>query len=195
MARTDEQRKKHADYMRGYTEKNRHKINAQRRERQVNESEERKEHRLKLHRAAVKKYDDAHREQINTRARENNWWYDPEQAVKIRSRYYRKHPARVVLAQRKSMAKKQGLPFELTEEWYYNEFENGCPMTGIQFDDNGSDSPWVAHIDRMVPEKGYTQDNCRLVIACYNLAKKHWIDEDVLQMAVALVQNTFNHSV
>lgn len=29
--------------------------------------------------------------------------------------------------------------------------------------------------------------NCRLVCACFNLARKNWSDEDVLRMAKALI--------
>jgi len=61
-------------------------------------------------------------------------------------------------------------------------------MTGIQFDEPRTNTPWVAHIDRIVPEKGYTEDNCRLVCAMYNIAKKNWTDKDVIKMAKGLLK-------
>ena len=86
------------------------------------------------------------------------------------------------------MAKEKGLPFTITEEWYLNKFDKGCEMTGIPFDKSGSDTPWVAHIDRIIPELGYTKENCRLVCAIYNLAKKDWKDSDVLKMATHIIK-------
>jgi hypothetical protein len=81
-----------------------------------------------------------------------------------------------------------GLVFELTEDWYTKQWKKGCAVTGISFDLTGEDTPWVAHIDRITPKKGYTIKNARLVCGCFNLAKKHWKDEDVLKMARELLK-------
>ena len=188
-------RKAKREYMREYTRKNKDRINKQRRERiksYKHDNPEKYEAIRDKANKTNKKYHDANKEEINARAKARNWNYDPETARVRRAKHYRKHPARNVLRPRKAFAKKHNLPFELTEEWYYNEFEKGCSVTGIPFDESGSDTPWVAHIDRIIPEKGYVEDNCRLVCACYNLAKKHWTDDDVIQMSIALLEHTFD---
>ncbi len=98
-----------------------------------------------------------------------------------------KYQARKVLATAKHRAKKKGLAFDLTLDWYLSEFPKGCVATGLEFDAHLEGSPWVANIDKIIPEKGYVMSNCRLVCACFNQAKREWTDADVLKMAQAFV--------
>lgn len=189
--RTDEDRAKHAGYMREYNAKNKDRINQQRRDNLKMDKIENPEKYKQLRKRsnhANKKYHDEHRDEVNARAKARNWNYDVDRAKVKRAKHYRKHPATNVLRPRKSFAKKHNLPFELTSEWYEEQFELGCQVTGLPFDENGSDTPWVPHIDRIIPKKGYTITNCRLVCGCYNLAKKHWTDDDVMRMAKSLVE-------
>lgn len=187
---TEEERLKRNAYMKEWRIKNKERVNKEYSNKvtrmKQNDPEAYHEFRNKKNKIN-NKYHDKHRDEINARAKARNWNYDKERRVEIRKRHYKKYPASSVLRQRKSIAKKKGLVFELTIAWYEKEFDKGCVMTGIPFDEHGSDTPWVAHIDRKVPELGYTPENCRLVCACYNLAKKHWTDEDVFRMAKALL--------
>lgn len=181
-------KKARAEYMREYNRKNKEKINAHRRaqyQKRKNDPEFRRQRKK-----ANKKYHEKHRDEINARAKARNWNYDPEKAKVKRDKHYKKHPARQILRARKCFAKKNELDFNLTEDWYYEEFEKGCSATKIPFDDPGSDTPWVAHIDRIDSAIGYIPENCRLVCACYNIAKKHWTDKDVLKMAKALINES-----
>jgi hypothetical protein len=64
----------------------------------------------------------------------------------------------------------------------------------IKFDfqlGNGADvrNKFAPSIDRLDSSKGYTTDNCRVVIYQYNVAKGIWTDSDVLVMAQALIEN------
>jgi len=177
-------------YMRKWNAKNRDRLNAEQREKtaklKAEDSDGYAEFRVKGNEANARYYE-KHKDEINARSKARNWNYNPEQRVEIRKRHYKKHPVRNLFRQRRKSAEKKGLPFELTEEWYWAEWELGCAVTGIEFDEHGADTPWVAHVDRIVPEDGYTQKNCRLVCASYNLAKKHWTDGDVMRMATALI--------
>lgn len=84
-------------------------------------------------------------------------------------------------------AAKRGLEFSLTEEWIRERLESGkCELTGIEFDLN-TKRPFSPSVDRTDSTKGYTPDNCRMVVLCYNLAKNEATDDDVLEMAKALV--------
>jgi len=93
----------------------------------------------------------------------------------------------------RSRARKRGVEFFLTKEWVLNGLNKGtCAVTGIRFDlenghGSGKHNKCAPTIDRMDPNKGYTTDNCQLVIYQYNVAKGRWAHGDVVDMARALV--------
>jgi hypothetical protein len=176
-----------AAYMREYTRKNRERLKAQRAERTANLDPEEAERRRELGRVRNRRYHEKNKDAVNARAKARNWNYDPVTAKTKRQKYYERFPARSVLATVQKRADKKGLGFDLTEEWYDAEFEKGCPVTGIAFARPRSSGPWTAHVDKVNPDLGYTQSNCRLVCAMYNQAKGRWTDEDVLDMAYCLV--------
>lgn len=185
---TEDQKRK-SEYMREYYSKNRDKINKQRKDRLIKLKEDPEAYKLFRDKRNKnnKKYQNINKDIINKKAKENNWYYDKKKAKVRRDKHYDNHPVKNLLRQRKRYAISNGIPFELDEYWYNNNFDMGCCVTGIPFDKHRSDTPWVAHIDRKIPNKGYTKDNCRLVCACFNLAKKHWSDDDVLKMAKSLI--------
>lgn len=187
----DEKRLKKNEYMRTYTAKHREKIREAARERaaRIKANPEEYERALAKHRIASKKYSEANRDKINTAAKAKNWNFNKNNAKVNRKKYYNNHTVKSILASIKHRAKNKKLPYDLTEEWYNTELEKGCAVTGLEIKADGSNGPFTAHVDRKVPELGYTIDNCCLVCACYNLAKKNWTDEDVLKMAKALIEN------
>jgi hypothetical protein len=75
----------------------------------------------------------------------------------------------------KSRAKRKGLPFDLDGEWYKTQwttqagfcFYSGLPMT---FSDANHD-PFLASIDKQVPELGYIKPNCVLCCSFVNSFK------------------------
>jgi len=137
--------------------------------------------------ARNRKYAQSHKVQLRQRAKAKNHYYSPERGKMLRNRYGVKYATQVSMKSARKRASEKGLLFDLTPEWYDAEFEKGCAVTGLPLDPNGSKTPFTAHVDKRIPENGYLQSNCRLVCACYNLAKKHWTDADVLRMARALV--------
>jgi hypothetical protein len=46
----------------------------------------------------------------------------------------------------------------------------------------------ASHVDRVVSNLSYTQSNCCVIYSCFNLAKKQWIDADVITMAETLLR-------
>lgn len=108
----------------------------------------------------------------------------------------RRNPIGVVLSSVKRRAKKAGVGFNLTEDWFLAHYSQGCEITGWDFDPIGigmrkgrrAPSPTEAHVDRIRPGGDYTMDNCRIVCSAYNVAKWCWSDADVLKMATALVE-------
>jgi|GEM_PF-3282481 len=86
------------------------------------------------------------------------------------------------------------IAFDLTAEWIRVRLEKGvCEVTGLPFkmpDGAGKSGPtcYSPTLDRVVPSKGYTPENTRLVIHSFNAAKNDGTDADVLKMARALVE-------
>lgn len=92
----------------------------------------------------------------------------------------------------KQRAKKKDIDFDLTKEWISEHLKPGtCEVTGIPFSYavNGSFRFYGATIDRIEPDKGYTQSNCQIVIWGYNAAKGNATHEDVMQLAKSLIAN------
>jgi len=96
-------------------------------------------------------------------------------------------------------ARRDGLECSLTREWVLRELERGtCAATGIPFDLKGGYGSKVMNrhapsIDRIDPAKGYTPDNCQIVVYQYNAAKGGWSAEGVLVIARALVAQNAGH--
>ncbi len=83
-------------------------------------------------------------------------------------------------------ARDRGMACDLTLEWCRERLYRGaCEVTGIRFV-QGVRSPWNASVDRRDSAKGYTIDNCQMVVYMYNIAKMEWPEREVLMMARAL---------
>lgn len=83
--------------------------------------------------------------------------------------------AQIVLASCRTRAKHRGLRFDLTREWIQTRLELGkCELSGATFDlvlsQTGRALPMAPSIDRIDNRKGYTQDNCRVILWCLNRA-------------------------
>jgi hypothetical protein len=92
----------------------------------------------------------------------------------------------------KLRALKVDIPFDLDREWVSERLLAGvCEATGLPFEfklaEGQTRNPFAPSIDQIVPSKGYTKDNCRLVAMIYNYAKNNFSDADVLKMATALM--------
>jgi len=90
----------------------------------------------------------------------------------------------------KLRAKKRGMDFDLTPAWVADRLHNGvCEVTGLPFDfvtEDDKRNPYAPSIDRKDSRRGYTQDNCQMVIWMYNAAKGEGADDDVSLMARAM---------
>ena len=75
----------------------------------------------------------------------------------------------------KKRADKKYFDYDLTVDWYIKELERGtCAITGIPFNLEpwtGRMHPFLPAVDREDNNKGYTQDNCNLVVYIFNIAK------------------------
>ena len=91
-------------------------------------------------------------------------------------------------------ARKAKTYHDLSTEWAIRTYTGYCCLTGIPFIVAAKNAPgrsglrpYAASIDRINPLKGYTQDNCRWVLAAVNSFKGEMSDAEMLTIARALV--------
>ena len=100
--------------------------------------------------------------------------------------------ARKLVRDARYRAKKRSIPFDLTVEWVTAELHRGhCALSGLPFDlrldpESRAYSP---SIDKMIPELGYVQSNCRLVLNSLNSLRGRMTDAALLCLASALVDH------
>jgi len=84
--------------------------------------------------------------------------------------------------------------FDLTPEWVAKKIEHGrCEVTGIPFDL----TPPIGHrrnkyapsLDRIDNSKGYTQNNVKVVIWFYNMAKNEYSHDELVSFARSLLES------
>src|SRR5882672_5312955 len=77
----------------------------------------------------------------------------------------------------KYRAKRDGLEFELTPEWFYTKLLSKCEVTGMSFYttrnnlDRFEKHKLSPSVDRIDNSKGYTLNNSRMVIWWFNMTK------------------------
>lgn len=89
-------------------------------------------------------------------------------------------------------AARLGVPCDLTLDFMIKKVLCGvCEVTGIPFELGLSKEQhtkaFSPSVDRIIPGGGYTQDNVRVVVYIYNIARSDFAEEDVLALAKALV--------
>jgi len=122
----------------------------------------------------------AHRDQANEKRKMNN------QKARIRL------PWKALLKTAEERARRKGVPFDLTPEWATARWTGRCEITQLAFLIGGRESGpkfFSPSIDRIVPAKGYTQDNCRFVLWAVNAMKYDGTDSNMLDLAIAIVKH------
>jgi hypothetical protein len=118
----------------------------------------------------------------------------PEQAKIIARRASAKHPRspwRRMIISAKQRAKAKNIPFDLTFDWGKATWTGFCALTKIPFADRSeaTSGMFSPSLDRVIPEKGYVQDNCRFVLLCVNTFKNDGTDAAMYFIAEALLKN------
>jgi len=103
-------------------------------------------------------------------------------------------PWKPLLKSASDRAQQEGLEFTLTEQWARDNWTGKCALTNIPFvlGQRGSGPKHRSpSIDRIVPNLGYTPNNCRFILALANLIKKDRInvDTDVISATVSLLSH------
>lgn len=97
----------------------------------------------------------------------------------------------LLIKEARKRAKKSNIDFDLNIEWFLHQIKNQnnkCALTRKKFTLT-MDNPWQPSIDRIDSLKGYTQDNCRVVAYCVNLALNKWGDKVFKEMCNAVARN------
>ena len=183
---------KNPDYFRLWHEKNREHVNRK--------SADRKRERYrtdpvyKLRECETnKRWRSKNRDQINAKAKEYAKRYieaDPDYRKKVYATLKRDG---IMWRRARDRAKRHGWDFDLTREWI-REQGNRCALTGLEFVPRmtAAKHPLGASIDRIDSKRGYTKDNCRLVVWGINRFKADNDDETILMIARALVARANN---
>jgi hypothetical protein len=97
-------------------------------------------------------------------------------------------PWRTMFLASRRRARESGTYFDLTLDWFEERWTGVCELTGLPFElGNGIASPYAPSVDRIRPDGGYTQDNCRLVLLCVNMFKGRMDDKRMREVAEKLV--------
>ena len=90
----------------------------------------------------------------------------------------------------RARAEKLKLPFNLTKEWGRARWTARCELTGLPFLFTRGAGPrmYSPTIDRVIPELGYVQSNCRFVLHAVNALKSTGTDAEMLKIAEAIVR-------
>ena len=77
-------------------------------------------------------------------------------------------------------------------EWAEERWTGFCELSGVAFFKRG-DGPkkfaLMPSIDRIIPELGYLQSNCRFILFCLNSMKADMDDATMFMVAEALLKN------
>jgi hypothetical protein len=85
-------------------------------------------------------------------------------------------------------AKRKGIVCDLDLEWAKSTWTGKCSVTGLEFRKGTSrgPAPYSPSIDRIKPELGYLQGNCRWVLFAVNALKSTGTDEDMMKIVDAI---------
>lgn len=95
----------------------------------------------------------------------------------------------------KRRAKKKNMPFDLTKEWIIQQLETQnhlCALTQLPFlfeETENQLNPYAPSLDRIDPNKGYTQDNVRIVCSIINLSLNEFGEETFKKICESYLSN------
>lgn len=122
-----------------------------------------------------KKYRDSHKDEVSVQ--------------RAASRSSAEGRGKVLFQSAKRRAELKGIKFAISESWVIDKIKIGfCEASGLKFHLlAGIRSPQAPSIDKINPNLGYIEGNCRVVCWMFNAAKNRFSDADVLNFARALI--------
>jgi hypothetical protein len=93
-------------------------------------------------------------------------------------------PWEFMIISARNRARTNGILFDLSNNWAKLRWTGRCELTHIPFVVGGKRSAFSASLDRKDPNKGYTQDNCWIILWGINLLKQG----DKLEITLAFIR-------
>jgi hypothetical protein len=85
-----------------------------------------------------------------------------------------------ILRHARERAKKHSLPYNLDYEWVKSNLGEYCPILGIKFNFNSNKvSDESLSLDKILPEKGYVKENCKIISYKANRLKSNCSLEEI----------------
>jgi hypothetical protein len=105
---------------------------------------------------------------------------------------HRNKPYLKIIRDSRARAKRKNVKFTLTRKWAEQVWTGNCQLTGIPFEEPNHKNAhaYSASVDRIDPDKGYVPENCRFILNCINSFKGKLSDEEVLNLAQALISDS-----
>lgn len=74
-----------------------------------------------------------------------------------------------MIGRSKARAKKQHFAYDLDRTWLRRKLLAGrCEFSGVPFVNGQQYHPFSPSLDRVDPGRGYTKDNCKVILLCLN---------------------------
>jgi len=116
----------------------------------------------------------------------------PRSSAEKQRRWRLRHPEFQIWRGARGRAKENGIEFALTREWVAERVARGrCELTDLPFqpnETNGRCGPFAPSIDRRDSSKGYTTENCRVVIWAINMGMSEWGENVYAHVAAAFLE-------
>jgi hypothetical protein len=153
-----------------------------------------------------REYYEANRKKILAQQREKKRAMPREKLLAQREKDYDKHKAREKVRYHatrtwlpwlnafrgsKQRATKRNTPFTITKDWCEARWTGRCEVTNIEFILSTKRSPYLfsPSLDQIIPGLGYTPENSRFILHAVNALKGEGTDENMYQIALAIVEN------
>lgn len=166
------------------------------------------EERRRRQYVAMRRYREAHREELREASRayyaENREKYaansrrwrqaNPHKANAKQARYRQRHPETQLLKGARHRARRYGLPFSLSKEFVADLVAPmTCSVTGIPLriatGRKGGPGQWSPSLDRIVPALGYVPGNVRLVCHSFNVVRQYMTDAEAAKLTLDRHEN------
>lgn len=148
--------------------------------------------------------DAARKEQNKARAK---MWHskNKKRSLDIKRAYHRNHreelirkkraarvkaPWKALISGARQRAKAKALPYDLSCDWAKARYTGRCELTGLPFriGSRAGMVPFSPSLDRIDQARGYTQDNCRFILFGLNAFRGTGTDQEMYQIADALLE-------